>query len=166
MSNAGRAFAPRPGLLLQVVDQHLGVHFLLDVQRRRVHHQVGPVLRVLAAPHQLRVEVGIALRLLGVQRVGVGRAARAAHPHQLLRLVGHQALVLGGGNVSALVVGVLQHVHANEVCRGLLGRHAFVPEIFNRDVSQQKPRRRTARGTGCAAYTESERFFKSSRTTK
>jgi hypothetical protein len=36
----------------QIVDQHLGVHLLLDVQRRRVHHQVGPVLLVLAAPDE------------------------------------------------------------------------------------------------------------------
>ena len=44
----------------QVVNQHLRVNFFLDVQGWRVDHQVAPVLLVLAAPDQLRVQVGIA----------------------------------------------------------------------------------------------------------
>jgi len=51
----------------QVVDQRLGVHFLLDVERRRGDHQVAPVGAVLAAPYQLRVEVGVAVLLLGLE---------------------------------------------------------------------------------------------------
>jgi hypothetical protein len=58
----------------QVVDQHLGVHLLLDVERRRVDDEIAPVLLVLAAPDQLRVQVGIArvanlLRLLLFSRL-------------------------------------------------------------------------------------------------
>ena len=56
-----------PGLVLalfggaqQVVDQHLGVDFFLDVEWWCVDNQVAPVLLVLAAPNQLRVQVGIA----------------------------------------------------------------------------------------------------------
>ena len=56
-----------PGLVLallagaqQVVDQRLGVDFFLDVERRRVDDQLAPVLLVLAAPDQLRVQVGVA----------------------------------------------------------------------------------------------------------
>jgi len=52
--------APVPGAPLQVVDDRLGVDFFLDVQRRRRHHQIRPVLFILAPPHQLRVQVGIA----------------------------------------------------------------------------------------------------------
>ena len=44
----------------QVVDQHLGVDLLLDVERRRVDDEIAPVLLVLAAPDELRVEVAVA----------------------------------------------------------------------------------------------------------
>ena len=44
----------------QVVDQHLRVDLLLDVERRRVDDEVAPVLLVLAAPDELRVEVAVA----------------------------------------------------------------------------------------------------------
>ena len=44
----------------QVVDQHLGVDLLLDVERRRVDDEVAPVLLILAAPDELRVEVAVA----------------------------------------------------------------------------------------------------------
>ncbi|MCG8350545.1 MAG: hypothetical protein MI924_22485, partial [Chloroflexales bacterium] len=54
--------------LHQVVDQRLGVYLLLDVERRRAHNQVAPVLLVLAAPDQLRVQVGVA-RIANLFRV-------------------------------------------------------------------------------------------------
>ena len=78
---------------LQVVNQNLGMDLLLDVERRRGHNQVGPVLLVLAAPDQLRIEVAIAAL--------IGNADRRPF------LVAHHGLVLGGGNVLArsLVVG-------------------------------------------------------------
>jgi hypothetical protein len=44
----------------QVINQHLGVDLFLDVERRGVHDQVGPVLLILAAPDQLRVQVAVA----------------------------------------------------------------------------------------------------------
>ena len=44
----------------EIVDQNLWMDFLLDVERRRVHHQVRPVGIVLAAPDQLRVKVTVA----------------------------------------------------------------------------------------------------------
>ena len=43
----------------QVVDQHLGVHLLLDVERGRLHHQVGPFQQVLAPPDQLRIQIAV-----------------------------------------------------------------------------------------------------------
>src|SRR5436309_6865864 len=51
--------APRPGLAQQIVDQKLRVDLLLDVQWRRLHDQVGPVLLVFAAPDELRVEIAV-----------------------------------------------------------------------------------------------------------
>ena len=36
---------------LEVFDQHLGVDFLLDIQRRDVDHEVRPVLPILTPPH-------------------------------------------------------------------------------------------------------------------
>ena len=61
-----RLLAARPGLPLvrtlthEVVHKRLGVHPLLDVQRRGVHHQVRRVLLILAAPDELRVKVAVA----------------------------------------------------------------------------------------------------------
>ena len=55
----GLGSAP-PCLALEVVYEHLGVHLLLDEQRRRLHSQLGRSRHVLAAPHELRVEVSVA----------------------------------------------------------------------------------------------------------
>ena len=44
----------------QVVDEDFGVDALLDVERRCVDDEVGPVLLVLAAPDQLRVQIAVA----------------------------------------------------------------------------------------------------------
>ena len=52
--------------LAQVLDDDLGDDLLLDVDRRRVDHQVLAVLLVLPAPDELRVEVGVA----GVPELG------------------------------------------------------------------------------------------------
>ena len=38
------------GVAQQVIDQHLGVHLFLNVDRRGMHHQIGPVLLILAPP--------------------------------------------------------------------------------------------------------------------
>jgi hypothetical protein len=46
-------------LTYQIIDQHLGVDFLLDVKWRHVDHQIGPVLLFLAAPNQLPIEIGV-----------------------------------------------------------------------------------------------------------
>jgi hypothetical protein len=51
----GRVFAPD-----QVVDQSLGVDLLLNIEGRSLDDEVGPVLLVLAAPDELRVEVAVA----------------------------------------------------------------------------------------------------------
>ena len=51
---------PAPEPPAQVVDEHLRVDLLLDEERRRLHDEIGPVLRVLAAPDELRVEVAVA----------------------------------------------------------------------------------------------------------
>ena len=66
---------------------------LLDVERRRVDHEVRDVLLVLAAPHKLRVQVTV--------------APLVCQPYRVLLLLAHQRLVLGGGQVPAcgLVVG-------------------------------------------------------------
>jgi len=55
------------GAPLQLVDDRLGVDLLLDVERRDVDDEVGPVLPVLATPDQLRFR----------QRQRAGRIRRA-----------------------------------------------------------------------------------------
>ena len=62
-----------------------GMDLLLDVERRRVHDQVGPVLLVLAAPDELRVEVAVA-PLVG-------------HADRVLLVLPHHGLKLGSGNI-------------------------------------------------------------------
>ena len=82
---------------------------VLDVQRRSLHHEVRPVLLVLAAPHQLRVQIPIAAL--------VGDTDRA------LLLLPHHRLKLGGGNVFA------GRVLVGERCDGLsspLFRHLLI----------------------------------------
>ena len=71
----------------QVVDQHLGMHLLLDVERRRRNNQIGPVLLVLASPNELRIEVAVPPL--------VGHADRA------LLLGAHHRLKLSRGYVLA-----------------------------------------------------------------
>ena len=44
----------------QIVDEDLRVNLLLDVERWRVDDEVAPVLLILSAPNELRVEVGVA----------------------------------------------------------------------------------------------------------
>ena len=72
----------------QVVDQHLGVHLLLDVERRRLNDEVGEILLVLAAPDELRVEVAV--------------AARVGHLDGAAVVVLQRRAVLGGGDVGPL----------------------------------------------------------------
>ena len=55
--------------LHQVVDQRLGVNLLLDEERRRLNHEIRPVLRILAAPDQLRIEIAIAALVGNFDRV-------------------------------------------------------------------------------------------------
>ncbi len=104
----------------KLVDQRLGVHLLLDVERRRRHHQIAPILLVLAAPDELRIEVAI--------------APLPGHPQRALLLLFHQRLVLGGGDVLARVVAVLQlfddaRLHAARALLALLprARHVVYP---------------------------------------
>ncbi len=63
----------RAALAQQVVDQDLGVDLLLDVERRRLDHQIGPVLVVL-------VELGGGLAVREAVEVGeqVGRLGGVA----------------------------------------------------------------------------------------
>ena len=85
------------GLAHQVGDERLGMHLLLDVQGRHVDHQVGEVLLVLAAPHQLGIQVAVAT-LVGFLE-------------ERFLLLAHHGLVLGGGDVGAGVILVAQGFH-------------------------------------------------------
>src|SRR5579871_6106161 len=44
------------------------MHLLLDIERRRGDHQIGPILLVFAAPYQLRIEIAIAPLIRHAQR--------------------------------------------------------------------------------------------------
>ena len=51
----GRLPRLRLGAPHEIVDDRLGVDLLLNIQRRRLHDEIGPVLPILAAPDKLRV---------------------------------------------------------------------------------------------------------------
>ena len=74
----------------QVVDQHLGVDLFLDVERRGVDDEVAPVLLILAAPDELRVEVAV--------------AALVGDADGRFVLLLHDGLIFGRGDVLALGV--------------------------------------------------------------
>src|SRR5262249_24583697 len=47
-------------LLKKVVDEYFGMHFLLNIERRRLDDEVTPVLIVLPTPNELGIEVRVA----------------------------------------------------------------------------------------------------------
>ena len=98
-------------------DQRLGVHLLLDVQGRRLNDEVRPVLGVLAAPDELRVEVAVA-PLVG-------------HLDGVQLLVPHDRLILRGGDVLAVLALVGQGLDCFQGPLSSLLRHPFVlPTAF------------------------------------
>ncbi|WP_238946560.1 hypothetical protein [Vandammella animalimorsus] len=125
--SAGGAVVGRLAQAAQVVDQGLGFDLFLDVQRRGVDDEVAPVLLVLAAPDQLRIQLAIEALLHGfvrpahrvcfmqgaqrVQPLRIG-ARIAGLPGRALRRV-HDGLVLGGGDVLARGPGVDEVFHAD-----------------------------------------------------
>jgi len=80
-------------LAAQIIHQYLGMHFFLDIEGRRLHHQVRPVLYVLAAPDQLRVQIPVA-PLIG-------------NPQGCQFIIPHHGLKFGSGDILAacLIMG-------------------------------------------------------------
>ena len=70
-----------------------GEDLLLDIERRGVDDEVGPVLLILAAPYELRIEVAV--------------PALVGYAHRILLVLLHHRLIFGGGDVlpRGLVVG-------------------------------------------------------------
>lgn len=71
---------------------------LLDVDRWGMDHQLRPVLFVLVAPDELRVEIAVALLHLLIEP---GRPALKGHAKGGLLLLDRERSVLGSGNVFA-----------------------------------------------------------------
>ena len=98
-SNWGSAaFLSALELAQQIVDQHLGVDLLLDVKGRGMNHQVRPVLFVLTAPDQLRVQIAISALFFFVES---GHAALKGDADRVLDLLGHDRLILDRRDVLA-----------------------------------------------------------------
>src|SRR3984893_6246797 len=76
-----------PRLPPQILDQRLGVNFLLNIDRRRGNEQRLAILLILAAPDELRIEIGI---------------ARIAQNLHRLVVVRHKALIFRSRDVDAL----------------------------------------------------------------
>ena len=88
----------------EVVNEDFGVDLFLNIEGRRLHHEAGPILPVLAAPDELGVKVGITAALFVLQPGGL---PGVLHPHRLLLVLPHHRLIFGRGDVLArrLVVG-------------------------------------------------------------
>ena len=73
----------RLGAPHEIVDDRLGVDLFLNIKRRRLHDEIGPVLPVLAAPDKLRVaDLDLAL-LQQLTRLLLGHANARAVPDNL-----------------------------------------------------------------------------------
>jgi hypothetical protein len=96
------------GLLQQIVDECLRMNFFLNVKWRGVDDEVAPILFILPAPDELGAEVGI---------------ARGADGLRLLVLCLDDGLLLGGGNVFALRLVVLEGLDGLVSGRLFLGGH-------------------------------------------
>ena len=83
VGNVGLGLALLGRAALQVVDDRLGVDLLLDVERRHVDDEVGPVLPVLAAPDELRVGKRERAGLRQLLHLLVGDRDPGAVPDQL-----------------------------------------------------------------------------------
>ena len=80
----------------QIVDKNLGMNLLLDIERRRRHNQIGPVLFVLAAPNQLRVQIAV--------------TALVGHSNRCLLVRPHHRLIFSRRNVLARCFVVRQRL--------------------------------------------------------
>jgi hypothetical protein len=117
-SLVGRFFLGRR-LPQQIVDQDLRMDLFLDVQRRGVDDKAAPVLLILPAPDQLRIEVTVA--------AFVGNADRA------LLFLFDDGLIFRRGDVLPLVRVMRQSFDG--LLRGFLGHSAsrvfiFLPSMF------------------------------------
>ena len=91
------ALALRP----QVLDQRLGVHLLLKIDRRRLDDEVGPVGYVLAAPDELRVQVRVTPLELRTNRLAFLRrkhGLKLGRRDACARVVMREGLNGGGGS--------------------------------------------------------------------
>ena len=105
-----------PAVANQIVDQHLGVNFFLDVEWWRLHEEVRHVLFVLASPDELGIEVTIATLVGNPERVAV--------------VPFHDSLVLGCGDVFTrrITVSEVFHLFIHIGCPGhgsLLCNYSF-----------------------------------------
>jgi len=97
----------------KIVNQNFGVNFFLNVKRRNMNNQLRPVLLVLAAPDNLRIEVAISVFLFFVQSVNV---ARIFYFQRVLRFFLQNRLKFGGRYILPLRFIVRQSFDCFVVC--------------------------------------------------
>jgi len=89
----------RFALAAQIIHQHLRVHFFLNVKRRGLHHEIGFVLHLLAAPDELRIQIAV--------------PSFHRHAHRRLLGLGQHGLIFRRGDVLARGVFVLEGFDAD-----------------------------------------------------
>src|SRR5688572_7185397 len=99
------------------------MNLLLDVKRRRGHDQIAPVLLVLPAPDELRIEVLV--------------ATLVRHAQRMQRILLHDRLMFSGRDVLPLCLIVLQGL--NRATAGSLFRHCQVPTASESGAESRSP---------------------------
>src|SRR5439155_23415996 len=116
----------------------------LDVERRRVDHEVAPVLLVLAAPEELRVEVAVAPL--------VGDAYR------VLRLLLQHRLVLRGRDIPARRLSVAESIDGlGGRWLRLAGHGVYAQASFRSMATAARRLSRVHRRAGAARAAEASR---------
>src|SRR5665213_2479369 len=87
------------------------MNFLLDVDRRRVHYQIAPILLILATPYQLRIQITVAPLVRDAQWV--------------FRILLNDALVFGGRYVQPFCFVVDECLDRLGAGRGLGFSHCY-----------------------------------------
>ena len=134
----GRATRLSAGLALaqQIIDQHLRVDLLLDVEWRRSDHQIRPILLIFPAPDELRIEVAITAL--------VGNADRAPFG------ISEDRLMLSTRDMEPPILSVGQRLDARRLLggTGVTRRHRSTPLYTNGEWRMQNGEWRAERSTG------------------
>ena len=110
------------GLPQQIIDQCFGVDLFLDVERRSMDDEVGPILLILATPDKLRIKIAVTACLFLFEPCC---ATLIGNTNRVLLCLLQDGLVFSRGDVLAL--GFLVGQRFDGLGGGLFFGHECVP---------------------------------------